>query len=482
MLRTVQHTDIDGVPVYWVDGPPPLTAALMFRVGIRDEPFPQRGITHLVEHLAMSRLGRRPHDHNASVDVAMTTFEAAGSAEAVTTFLRDICVAVHDLPSDRLDTERKVIAVEVGEGPGILDHHLLLRYGLRGPGLAGAVPPAPQMLDLGAARGWARRHFVRPNAVLALTGPPPPRLALPLPDGLAGKSAQFAPLAFGGPVWAEHAGDRGVALSMHLPAGEAAVVGGRIARQRLMGELRHQRGLIYDVDLVIGASASDSSGSLSIVVDPPAHTAALGASVIDATFMNLQNRGPTDEELEYDLAEAWEVRNDPRSALGQAAYAAMEHLHRGRNWDPDYAWAERQKIRAADVHAAFAAYPTTALLTVPHGVTPELEGFSRYPEHFGSPISGQEFKRHVFGPVPRGGRLIVGMDGVSLVLKDGTATVRWSEVAGYGEGPEDLRTLYGQDGCTIDLHPHFFKSGDMAMEIIESHILSEARFPQLIQN
>lgn len=479
-VHAVTRTDIDGVPVYWVDGPPPLSAVLMFRVGIRDESFPQRGITHLVEHLAMSRLGRLPHDHNAGVDVAVTTFEAAGSVNAVTTFLRDICAAVHDLPSDRVDTEREVIAVEVGDGPGLLDLHLLLRYGLRGPGLAGAVPPAPQALDLGAARSWAGRHFVRPNAVLALTGPPPPGLALPLPAGPARASKQFAPLALGGPVWTEHAGDRGVALSMQLPAGEAAAVGGRIVRRRLMDELRHRRGLAYDVDLEIGASVSGAGGSLGIVADPPARTASRAASVIDATFQDLRGRGPRDEELEYDLMEALEVRENPRSALDHAVRAAAEHLHRGRDWNPDSAWAERRSVRAVDVHAAFEGYPTTALLTVPDGVTPELAGYARYPDRFGPPVSGREFTRKVLGPVPRGGRLVVGVEGVSFIRKGGATTVRWSEVAGYGEGPEDLRTLFGRDGCTIDLHPDFFKAGGKALEMIEAHIRSDARFPQVL--
>src|SRR5829696_4350292 len=158
-LPAVQKAEVDGVPVFWTDGPAPLAAVLLFRVGARDEPFVRRGVTHLVEHLAMSRLGRRHHDHNASVDLAVTSFEAAGSAEAVTAFLADVCAALQDLPVDRLATERKVVAVEARHGSGPVEMDLMLRFGMRGPGMAAVDPPAPDALDAATVRDWAARHF-----------------------------------------------------------------------------------------------------------------------------------------------------------------------------------------------------------------------------------------------------------------------------------------------------------------------------------
>lgn len=464
--------------MFWVDGPAPLAAVLMFRVGFRDEPFPLRGITHLVEHLAMSRLGRRHHEHNASVSVATTAFEASGSAEAVAAFLADVCGALHDLPTDRLETERKVLAVEAEDGLGILELHLLLRYGLRGPGLAGAVPPAPDGLDAAAVRDWAGRHFLRSTAVLALTGPPPAGLRLPLPDGPAPDRPPVAPIDLGGPVWTEHPGDRGIALSMAIPTTEAASAGARIARQRLTDELRHRLGLVYDVDLDLAGSATADDGLLSLVADPPARAAARAAAVIDSVLRDLGRHGPTPAELADDLAEGRAVDEDPRSAIGKAAAAAGEHLHRRREWDPDTARAERESVTAADVRAVFAGYPATAILAVPQGVVPDVPGYGPYPEHLDPPVAGQVFKRQVFGPVPRGSRLVVGEDGVSLVGRDGSATVRWDDVVGYGTGDAEVRTLYGGNGCVIDLHPLFFKDGERAVQLVEARIPAAARFTE----
>jgi hypothetical protein len=473
--------EVDGVPVFWQEGPPPLAAVLMFRVGVRDESFPQRGISHLVEHLAMSGLGRRHHEFNASVHVAMTTFEATGPAVDVAAFLTDVCRALADLPTDRLETERKILAVEAEDAGGIVDLHLLLRYGLRGPGLAAARPPAPDALDADAVRSWAGRHFVRSAAVLALTGPPPPGLRLPLADGPVPNRPDVPPLDLLGPLWISHGGDRGIAMSVRIPAGEAAAVAGRVARHRLTEELRYRLGLVYDVGLEIAASASGADGTLTLVADPLARAAGQAATVFDAVLTDLRRHGPTEAELADDLTEGRVAHEDPRSALDKAASAAAEHLHHGRAWDPDVARGQRSTLSRVDVSDALSGYPDTAILTVPEGVEPYIEGFTRYPDHVGEPVHGREFKRQRFSPVPRGGTLVVGQDGVSLVLQDSTVTIRWEDVVGYGDGPDDIRTLYGGNGCTIDLHPVFFRAGEDALALVEAHVPGHLRFVESAQ-
>ena len=53
----VHRTEVDGVPVFWADGPGNAVGQLVFRVGQADEPLPLRGMTHLIEHLALASLG-----------------------------------------------------------------------------------------------------------------------------------------------------------------------------------------------------------------------------------------------------------------------------------------------------------------------------------------------------------------------------------------------------------------------------------------
>lgn len=63
-----ERTERAGIPTYWADVPGPFTAALAFRTGIADEVLASHGITHLLEHVVLSAVGRREHPWNGSVD------------------------------------------------------------------------------------------------------------------------------------------------------------------------------------------------------------------------------------------------------------------------------------------------------------------------------------------------------------------------------------------------------------------------------
>src|SRR5206468_11791453 len=96
------RTEVDGIPLLWVEDEKPLKAALMFRVGRADETLRTCGITHIVEHLAASTVGKRPHPYNAFVDGTRTVFWTAGRADEVGRFLADICNALSAPPLERL--------------------------------------------------------------------------------------------------------------------------------------------------------------------------------------------------------------------------------------------------------------------------------------------------------------------------------------------------------------------------------------------
>lgn len=158
----MERTLVDGVPVLWSPAPGPLTAGLVLGVGRRDEDVVRGGVTHLVEHLAMRSLGRTTLDCNATVDTAATQFTATGSPEQVAGVLR----AEAGMPA-----------------PPAVGALMTELYGAQGAGLSGFREPALHSITADHVRAWARTRFVRGNAALWLTGPPPPGLSLPLPDG-----------------------------------------------------------------------------------------------------------------------------------------------------------------------------------------------------------------------------------------------------------------------------------------------------------
>ena len=65
----IKETEISGIRTLIAPGNGPLAAGLVFRVGCADEPLSRRGLTHLVEHLALHRHGLIEHDANAATGI-----------------------------------------------------------------------------------------------------------------------------------------------------------------------------------------------------------------------------------------------------------------------------------------------------------------------------------------------------------------------------------------------------------------------------
>src|SRR3569833_300294 len=110
----MQQSLIDGIPVFFAEGPGPVSAGLVFGAGRRDESFVRGGLTHLVEHMAMSALGRATIDCNASVNHEVTEFTAIGRGEQEAAFHTAVCSALQDLPVQRLAGEADVLRTESG--------------------------------------------------------------------------------------------------------------------------------------------------------------------------------------------------------------------------------------------------------------------------------------------------------------------------------------------------------------------------------
>ena len=99
----IQQADWDGIPVLWAEAPAPFIGALMFRVGRADETLRTSGLTHLVEHLALSKFERGPYEYNGRVEVALTAFWASGEPDEVLRYLTEVAHELSDLPLERLD-------------------------------------------------------------------------------------------------------------------------------------------------------------------------------------------------------------------------------------------------------------------------------------------------------------------------------------------------------------------------------------------
>lgn len=145
----MRQEHLDGVPVFRPDAhdrTAPLRAGLVFGVGRRDETLLGSGLTHLVEHLVMRRVGRTPADAGASVDLLTTEFAATGRPGTTAHFLYIVCEALADLPLEQLAAEAGVLRAEDDRlAPGVVADLLRTFYGGTGPGRVAG--PGPACLD-----------------------------------------------------------------------------------------------------------------------------------------------------------------------------------------------------------------------------------------------------------------------------------------------------------------------------------------------
>jgi predicted Zn-dependent peptidase len=163
----IQQTVIDGVPVLFSPRPGPLSAGLVFRVGQADEILPNRGITHLVEHLALHHHGLSDYHYNGSTGQAYTDFSMSGSDSDVVAYLNGVCDTLLNLPLDRLEIEKEILRTEeAGRGRSSGEELALWRYGARGYGLVGYPELGVAQLRPEDVRYWADNWFVAGNAAL----------------------------------------------------------------------------------------------------------------------------------------------------------------------------------------------------------------------------------------------------------------------------------------------------------------------------
>jgi predicted Zn-dependent peptidase len=177
---------VDGVPVYWTDTTTVLpTVTLIFRVGFVDEPFGQRGVTHLVEHLALNDLRAAPYSFNGQVGTTTTLFMASGTEDDVVAFVRDLCRNLRNLPLQRIRHEVQVLATEAQRHRHTLESQLLsIHCGHTPYGLMAMPELGLWKLRESDVEAWAAAMFTRDNLAVWIAGALPESLTFDLPSGV----------------------------------------------------------------------------------------------------------------------------------------------------------------------------------------------------------------------------------------------------------------------------------------------------------
>lgn len=457
---TIRFGELDGVPVLAADPAMGghLQATLLFGVGRADETILNAGITHLIEHLALTDVRHRPYYWNGSVTAVSTRFVVRGSPADITSFLGHVTRALAALPMDRAAATLRVLAVE-GEHrrPGDVDHELSLRLGPTGAGTAGWPEYGLRRVQPEDVVQWAATHFTAANAVLCVTGALPTKLRLDaLPPGE--RTARPAPALLPHPArpWVPARTDR---VSVSVVAGEqrALTAAMRIAQRRALDAFRHREAISYSVL----ASAHRIGGGLSLhhlSADGGRRSGVRLHDGLGSLMEHLATAGPTPAELDeiravraFELAE----RQRPAREMVDAAERHLLGLPYVTAREADQAWAA---MTPSDVAQAVA------------GATPTL--WSRGPEEMGEIRPNWTFHGrwsrarvagHAYQPV-RGrerGTLYVGPEGVTWEM-DAThgRTVLWRNVVARIDDGRGLRELLSGDGTSVIIAPWSWVGGE----------------------
>jgi hypothetical protein len=472
-LPSIQHTEVDGVPLLWADAPGQPILALHFRVGRADERAWEGGLTHFVEHLAMGTIGQPRYEHNAWVDTTRTVFYANGSPVDVASFGEAITTALASLPTDRLEHERSILTREgAGQSPGISDSHLNFRFGMTGFGLSGQPEFGLGAVTAERVAEWVRERFGRGNVMAFMTGTPPSDLRLELNDGAAFPNPRPVPeptVPLPSHVMTPNGGVAlGFLLERKVGAGTFLALYHRMLRQRL----RLERGLIYDV--LADYQPLDATWAAALVGGEcdPKHAQEVADIALDE-LTRLMNGEVDQAELDAETADFRQNMEDPTQVAGLLDSMVRDELAGMPFRSAEERYREQQAVTAEHI-AGHAAQARRSLLLLAD-VEQHTSDIVPYPMSSTDIVAGREVKPLLsvlgFGPKVR---LTIGPDGVSLRAKDGSlATVRYQDCVVLERPKDDELVLWGRDLSRVYVPAAFWRGGEQVLAEIEAAVPPE---------
>src|SRR5262245_37549887 len=458
------RTEIDGVPVFWRDeGEDFAVASIMFRVGTADETLVMRGVTHLIEHVALD-FGRRRYPFNGMVDATRTVFTAHGTPDQLAEFLSTVCGRLAALELDSIDRHARILRTEansrvVGWGALAAD----ARLGAGGSGMHRYAGFALHWIGPPEVGEWAAARFTTGNAVVWMTCPPPAELRLPLPPGARHFAPEPRPLKDRFPMvdhWENHL----VALTALTHHSRPARAGFQILEHDLEDELRHGLGLSYTIthgNEYLGPNHQ----MLLIAADCLPEAAEKVRDLVLASLERLGREGPTGDEMRRLRHEVEDHVARMSTEPAWMDLIAQGELHGFPVDDPDGLVDAYRAMSAADIRGAMATVLESGILFLPVGIRPPRLWRVRDVANRRS-IGGDEF-RPVRGKdaAKSYSRLTIGKQGVALTSKDGTKrTILWKRCVGIGWTPGH-RWVICDDGFAFLVRAEDWKHGTDAQAL-----------------
>lgn len=460
----MRRYDVDGVPFLFLERPGLTEAGLAFRVGMADEPLPMRGVTHLVEHLALFPQVTDDYHSNGATSETTTLFHMRGRDNEVVSFVNGVCQALSDLPLHRLAAEKDILRTEEnGRGGSLRDAILVNRHGAVGYGASGYDELGVHGLTEQRITAWTRYWFTRGNVVGWIAGERmPPGLRLELPDGDRRPAPTVTSALAGTPAYFSSAADI-VVWDAVVRRGPAAAAFARVLGRELFRTLRRDNALCYTADAVYLSRCADFATVTAVTDSLPDKQPAVIGGIVDL-LAGIQLTGVEPADLAGVCALMERELNDPDTA-SQRLVADAVNLLRGV---PIKTVEDRcRDIRAVtvdDLSRVAREAMSTALFQIPSGHRLDWAGYVTAPTESTDHVEGREF------PAINRERIVitVGERGAALRVPDTTITVRYDQCVAVLAWPDGARRLVGADGFMVHIEPTLFRLDPTTIPAIDA--------------
>lgn len=439
---------VEGIPVLHIGAPGQTRAGLIFRVGSADEPLPQRGITHLIEHLALYGQLGTIETVNGITGSTLTQFTVSGTEGEVVAFLNHVCGALRELPTERLEREMAILRVEAqGRQSSVHDWQLGIRYGAEGLGRGGYREFANDTAQADEVLAWARTWFVRGNVTAWITTDRiPAGLDLRLPDGDLRTFINAPTLVAARPAWFQ--GHPGAALvDAVVPRSNAAVLFAAVLNTTLFRQLRRERGFSYTAAAQY-EQLDAREARISLFADAASEASSDMVSTLAEILLALRNGEFDPRDVAHARAQqhttAREIARAPESLLWAAA---ARFLLGGEPIDPTDVWDSDNTLTEAHLTAVARDFWDDAIWQTPTEPDGAL-GVELIPARTGAFVSGLTYSS---GPPDE--RVVVGENGVSLVTPARTDTVLFDDCVLALQWEDGGRLLIGRDAVAVSVEP-----------------------------
>ncbi|MEV6607807.1 hypothetical protein [Kutzneria sp. NPDC051319] len=461
----IKETEVCGIRTLVAPGNGPLVAGLVFRVGCADEPLSRRGLTHLIEHLALHRHGLIEHDANAATGITTTHFYTSGSEQAVVTYLTNVCDSLRDLPLERIATEKTILRTEQAGRPH--DNLLVWRYGAVGFGAAGYPEWGLEAITDEDVRDWAATRFTRENAVLWISGEVPEGLNLTLPSGSPHPLPEITSALPATPAYFAEGGGK-ISFSAVTERSARASLFAMVLERALFRALRTEDGNSYTIAAAY-VPRDGSHATITAMADalPEKQDAVLGG-LIDVLAALQAGRFDVDE-LETVRDKASTSLDRPEAARALLFTEAIDILYGRTRCTLEEFRAELAAVTVDDLGEVAGQLMDTLLLQVPRGGRADWAGFAEAPMFSDKAVVGEQYPSLQNGDFV----LVLGHDGVSVTSPHGVLTVKYRECVLMQRWPDGARRLVGPDGISISIEPTLYDIPERAITRLDGKIADE---------